>query len=71
MTQRHRIALDSEACTGHGRCYAEAPTLFEPDEQGFGVVPREVVDEDQLPRARRAENACPERAIRVTVIEGN
>jgi ferredoxin len=71
MAVRHRIVLDSDACTGHGRCYAESPALFEPDEQGFGVVSQEVVGDDQLPLARRAENACPERAIKVTGVEEN
>jgi ferredoxin len=67
----YRIVLDSTMCTGHGRCYAEAPQLFEPDEQGFGVVNTDLIDEDRLADARKAENACPERAIRVSAIDEN
>jgi ferredoxin len=66
---RYRIVLDSGMCTGHGRCYAETPQLFEPDEQGFGVATTQVIDEDRLPQARKAESACPERAINVTAID--
>ena len=71
MNTRYRVALDSGACSGHGRCYAEAPALFESDDQGFGVATEDVIGEDRLEEARRAERACPERAITVTAFEEN
>ena len=29
-----RVRVDDERCEGHGRCYALAPELFEPDDIG-------------------------------------
>lgn len=59
-----KVHIDADACEGHGRCYATAPELFEPDELGDGVVigdgtvPAALVD-----KARLAVANCPERAI--------
>ncbi|MBA2281453.1 MAG: ferredoxin [Acidimicrobiia bacterium] len=64
-----RVHVDQEICEGHGRCYAIAPELFEPDEIGNG---HEVGDGTVTPelerKARLAVGNCPERAI--TVEEG-
>lgn len=59
-----RIILDSEACQGHGRCYALAPDLFDTDDDGYAVL---LVDGD-VPEAlqdaaRLAADNCPEYAI--------
>jgi ferredoxin len=62
-----RIAVDTEACTGHGRCYALAPDVYAPDDRGHcellvtGDVPPELVEQ-----ARAGEANCPERAISIT-----
>jgi ferredoxin len=61
-----RLRIDAEMCTGHGRCYALAPEVFEPDEDGHGLV----LHGGEVPAgleeiARRAANNCPERAITV------
>jgi ferredoxin len=59
-----RLILDTERCTGHGRCYALAPQLFEPDDEGYGRllsdgdVPTELQE-----LARKAALNCPEHAI--------
>jgi len=59
-----KVHVDQEKCQGHGRCYALAPEVFEPDdigngvEIGDGVVPPELQD-----AARRAVENCPEQAI--------
>ena len=56
--------MDAELCQGHGRCYATAPEVFEPDdignghEVGDGTVPEGLED-----KARLAVANCPERAI--------
>ncbi|MEO6987823.1 MAG: ferredoxin [Aquihabitans sp.] len=63
------IDLDSEKCQGHGRCYALAPDLFEPDDEGNavllvtsgGTVPAGLED-----AARLAADNCPEYAITVS-----
>lgn len=59
-----KLRIDTDACTGHGRCYALAPELFDADDAGYGQpidegpVPAELVEKAQL-----AEANCPERAI--------
>jgi len=61
-----RVVIDTERCTGHGRCYSLAPTVFSDDEEGYGVLIGDgAVTADQLEDARRAVLACPERAITI------
>jgi ferredoxin len=61
-----RIALDAEACTGHGRCYALAPEVFIPDDEGHCVViPAGEVPAEHEGQARRGVANCPELALRV------
>jgi ferredoxin len=67
-----RIHLDADRCTGHGRCYALAPSLFDADDDdGHGVPRTEVVGADgavppELEEdARKAVLNCPERAITI------
>lgn len=60
------VQIDAERCEGHGRCYALAPTVFEPDEIGDGQVLGDgTVAPDDEDRARLAEANCPERAISI------
>lgn len=64
-----RVQVDDERCEGHGRCYALAPELFEPDDIGNGVVVGDgIVPADLQERARLAAANCPEQAI--TIDEG-
>ena len=64
-----RVHVDDERCEGHGRCYALAPELFEPDDIGNGVAVGDgVVPPDLEERARLAAANCPEQAI--TIDEG-
>lgn len=58
-----KLRIDTDACTGHGRCYALAPDLFDADEYGHGVVRREDVPDDMVDHAGVAVANCPERAI--------
>jgi len=61
-----RVTIDAEACTGHGRCYMVAPSVFASDDSGFGVVVAEgPLDPVQLAEARSAVANCPERAVRL------
>jgi ferredoxin len=61
-----KIVLDAERCTGHGRCYALAPEVYEADDEGHCVlrfeaqVPAELAD-----KARTAAANCPEQALTV------
>jgi ferredoxin len=61
------LHLDVERCTGHGRCYSLAPDLFEPDDEGHGVVLQDGhVAAGREDDARRAASNCPERAITIS-----
>ena len=57
-----KLEIDSDRCTGHGRCYSLAPTLFESDEYGHGqLIEGKVIDPHE---AQKAVMNCPELAIR-------
>lgn len=67
-----KVHVDQERCQGHGRCYALAPGLFEPDELGNGAeVGDGVVPAGQEDLARVAVANCPEEAIEVTDEDGD
>ncbi|GAA5149032.1 ferredoxin [Pseudonocardia eucalypti] len=60
-----KITIDSRTCSGHARCAATAPDVFELDDDGYAVpfdgeVPAGLEDE-----AHDGAMACPERAITV------
>ena len=60
-----KVRLDAEACTGHGRCYAIAPEVFDADDQGHCRVRfvDEPVPDAMIDRARQAIINCPEHAL--------
>ena len=64
-----RIELDRERCQGHGRCYVLASAVFEPDDDGYGVVVSASVPAEHQDAAVLGASNCPEDAI--TVIEEN
>ena len=64
-----KVLIDGGRCQGHGRCWSLEKQLFEPkDDLGHSAV---IGGEDQpddaelLAAAKRAAEACPERAITV------
>lgn len=60
------VKLDSEACQGHGRCYALAGALFDSDDEGYAVLKTEgAVPPGLEDAARLAADNCPEFAITV------
>ena len=61
-----KLHLDRDACQGHGRCYALAPDLFEPDDEGFAVLLTEDVPAGREADAQLCADNCPEFAIEVT-----
>jgi ferredoxin len=65
-----RISIDRPACMGHGRCYALAPDLCEPDDDGYGVVVQAEVTPELEAEARAAAGGCPERAVALLSDEG-
>lgn len=62
-----KVAVDSNKCQGHNRCYVLAPGLFKVDDFGYatprgdGSVPKDLEE-----KARLAVENCPERAISIT-----
>jgi ferredoxin len=68
-----RLTVDTEACTGHGRCYALAPEVFAPDEFGHCELVAGAVDAEGIvpaaleAGARLGAESCPELAIKVEV----
>ncbi len=61
-----RVRVDSEKCTGHGRCYVLAPDVFEADDEGYCMIPRDQVTPEQADAARRGALNCPEDAIEIS-----
>ena len=63
-----RYMVDEALCSAHGQCFAAAPQLFSPDDDGFnsdaGNGWIQVAPESEA-AARRGAEACPESAIRV------
>jgi ferredoxin len=61
-----KVHIDDERCEGHGRCYALAPLVFEPDDLGNGTVVADgTVADGEEERARLAVANCPEVAISI------
>jgi ferredoxin len=58
-----RIVLDLNKCTGLGMCEAEAPDLFEVQDDGSLVILLENPAEDDRERAEAACEACPTEAL--------
>ena len=59
------VEIDRERCSGHGRCYAVAPAVFEPDDDGYGQLIAEPVPDVHAEQVRLATINCPEYAISV------
>jgi ferredoxin len=61
-----KVHVDEERCEGHGRCYALAPAVFEPDDLGDGkAIGDGTVPPGEEDRARLAAANCPEQAITI------
>jgi ferredoxin len=58
-----RLVIDHDKCTGHGRCYALSPTLFDCDDDGYGQLKTDGVVEPGDAAAQLAVDGCPESAI--------
>ena len=62
-----KVRIDSELCSGHGRCYSVAPSVYSPDEQG-NATPADIdyaVPEGQEDKAGLGKRSCPEGAISI------
>ena len=65
MPPAFRVHVDSNRCTGHGRCYELAPEIFGEDESGYCRLLRSEIPAELAPQAQNGEANCPEQAIRV------
>lgn len=59
------LRIDPIACTGHGLCADLLPELIELDEWGYPII-RDSVPPALASHARRAVNACPALALRLS-----
>lgn len=62
-----KLRVEHDLCSGHGRCYAVAPEVYDSDDEGYNAARGEVIDiaagdEDA---AKQGQRACPEKAIRL------
>ena len=63
-----KIEFAPDRCVGHGQCYATAPELWEPDDEGYSKPKFESeVPPGLEEKARLSANMCPEYAI--TIVE--
>jgi ferredoxin len=59
-----RLAIDRDQCQGHGRCYSLAPTLVEPDDDGFPILKCvRLSAQIDVTNAEAIVASCPEQAI--------
>lgn len=58
-----RVKVDGNLCSGHARCAAVAPDVYELDDNGYCLRDGRFVPEGHEESARRGAQACPERAI--------
>jgi len=60
-----KVHLDTDRCSGHGRCYVLAPDVFDSDDDGYGAVITDPVADDMAAEAELGAASCPERAITI------
>lgn len=60
-----KITIDTSTCSGHARCAATAPDVFELDDNGYALPFDGKVPAGLEEKAREGAFACPERAITV------
>ncbi|MEV8546504.1 ferredoxin [Streptomyces sp. NPDC051572] len=60
------ITVDSARCTGHARCSAVAPEVYELDDDGYCDGAALKPDPALAEAARKGAANCPERAITIS-----
>ncbi|HEY9417521.1 MAG TPA: ferredoxin [Pseudonocardia sp.] len=60
-----RIVVDYARCTGLGMCEAEAPDMFEVQDDGSLIVLNETPSEEQRAEAEAAVESCPTDALSI------
>lgn len=60
-----RIKVNRQKCSGHARCWSQAPELFVLDDEGY-ILPHDIdVPEGQERMAWLGAKSCPERALTI------
>lgn len=60
--------IDTERCSGHGRCYSLAPESFQPDDGGYGTPTGRVESDKQPADLQFIVDSCPEEAISIVPV---
>jgi ferredoxin len=60
-----KVRIDSNLCSGHGRCYTLAPDVFGSDDNGYSLLKVSDVPTELEDQARSGVANCPERAISI------
>lgn len=60
-----KISVDNDKCTGHARCAALSPDLYELDDNGYCALTVLEVPAGLESDARAGADACPEHAITI------
>jgi len=62
-----KVSVDNNLCSGHARCHANAPEVYDLDDDGYcNIGQNKEVPPELEAAAVKGANACPERAITVT-----
>lgn len=60
-----KVNVDTTVCSGHARCNAVAPEVYDLDDLGYCRIPSPEVAPEHEKAARDGAAACPERAITI------
>lgn len=60
-----KINVNWSLCDGNGVCAAEAPKIFDLDDDDNLILLQELIGPDLLDQAERAVRVCPKRALRL------
>jgi ferredoxin len=59
------VRVNTSKCSGHGRCFAVAPKVYQLTPDGYTDTPNPAVKPGLEEEARKGAKACPERAIEI------
>lgn len=62
-----KLRISAELCMGHGRCYALAPEVYAPDDEGYNSARGKTIEvaDERAHSAARGARGCPEGAIEI------
>ena len=60
-----KVRVDKAKCSGHARCNATAPDIYEIDDMGYCAITELAVPAGLEEAAEQGAAACPERAITI------